>query len=106
MGTAEGLRLLRGRVGEGGRGEVGDPSGEGVELYEDEAFRKNGIRDLSGSWRRLRYILKFRSARFAWGTYLEKRTSVYPGICVCIAVYDPQGTKDGEDGPICICNLL
>jgi len=43
MGTAEGLRLLMGRVGEGER--------EG-ELWEggDGAFRKNvnGFRDLSG----------------------------------------------------------
>ena len=43
MGTAEGLRLLRGRVGEGGR--------EG-EFWEDgdDVFRKNvnGFRDLSG----------------------------------------------------------
>ena len=43
MGTAEGLRLLMGRVGEGGReGELGE-DGEG-------AFRKNvnGFCDLSG----------------------------------------------------------
>lgn len=53
IGTAEGLRLLRSRVGEGRRGEVGDRSGDGGELYVDGAvleFRKNenGNRDLSG----------------------------------------------------------
>ena len=52
MGTAEGLRLLMGRVGEGGRGELGDRGGEDGELCEggDDAFRKNvnGFRDLSG----------------------------------------------------------
>ena len=50
IGTAEGLRLLRGRVGEG---EVGDWSGDDGEVCGDGAsleFRKNGsgIRDLSG----------------------------------------------------------
>ena len=53
MGTAEGLRLLMGRVGEGGRGDVGDRSGEGGELCDDgdDVLRKNanGFRDLSGS---------------------------------------------------------
>lgn len=50
MGTAEGLRLLRGRAGEGGRGEVGDRSGEGAELCGVDALRKNvnGFRDLNG----------------------------------------------------------
>jgi hypothetical protein len=52
MGTAEGLRLLMGRVGEGGRGEAGDRSGDGGEICEegDDAFLKNvnGFRDLSG----------------------------------------------------------
>lgn len=49
MRIAEGLRLLRGRVGEGRRGELGDRSGSGGEDGED-AFRKsvNGFRDLSG----------------------------------------------------------
>lgn len=83
MGTAEGLRLLRGRAGEGGREEVEDRSGEGGRLFEDGVctFRKNvkGFRGLSGGWRRLRYMLKFRSARFAWGTYLKKGMSVSPG---------------------------
>ena len=109
IGIAEGLRLLRGRAGEGGREEVGDRSGEGGELCEDDAFRKNanGIRDLSGGWRRLRYILKFRSTRLAWGTYLEKDVSVYLGPLICIATWDQQGTRGWEgDGPIGVCNLL
>ena len=51
--------------------------------------------------------MKFRSARLAWGTYLGKGMSVHPGLVICIAVYDPQGTKDrGRDGPIGICDLL
>jgi len=98
MGTAEGLRLLSGRVGEGGRGELEGRSGEGGRLCEDGALRKNvdGIRDLSGGWRRLRYILKFRSARLACGTYLEKGVSVFPRPRIHIAVCDRQGTKDWE----------
>jgi len=71
MGTAEGLRLLMGRVGEGVRGEVSG-AGCGVGVRKNV----NGFRDLSGGWRRLRYILKFRSARLAWGTYLERGMSV------------------------------
>jgi hypothetical protein len=78
IGTAEGLRLLSGRVGEGARGELGNRRGDGGVLGGGGGaflkLRKNGkgIRDLSGGWRRLRYMLKFRSARFAWGTYLDK----------------------------------
>jgi len=52
-------------------------------------------------------MLKFRSARLAWGTYLEKGVSVSPGPLVCTAGCDLQGTKDGgRDRPIGICNLL
>ena len=92
IGTAEGLRLLRGRVGEGGRGEVGDRSGDGGELLGDGAFLKfrkngNGIRDLKGGWRRFRYMLKFRSARLAWGTYLERKEHQYDrDFCLCCSV--------------------
>jgi len=64
MGTAEELRLLRGRVGEGGRGGMEDRSGEGGGLCGDNAFRKN-VNRFRGGWRRLRYMLKFRSARLA-----------------------------------------
>lgn len=55
----------------------------------------------------MRYILKFRSARFAWGTYLRKGVSVRPGHLIHIAVHDPAGAKDyGRDGPIGIRDLL
>lgn len=53
IGTAEELRLLRGRVGEGARGEIWDRIGDGGELCMDGALLKrwrnvNGNRDLSG----------------------------------------------------------
>lgn len=50
MGTADKLRLLSGRVGEGGRREVGDWGGDGGKVCGDDAFLKNGngIRDLRG----------------------------------------------------------
>lgn len=55
----------------------------------------------------MRYILRFRSARLAWGTYLEIGASVPPGPLVCITGCDPRGTKDsGRDRPIGVCNLL
>lgn len=53
IGTAEELRLLSGRVGEGARGLVGDRSGDGGVLCGDGTFLKlrkneNGSRDFSG----------------------------------------------------------
>ena len=55
----------------------------------------------------MRYILKFRSARLAWGTYLEKSASACPGPLIYIAGCDLRGTKeDGRDRPVGICNLL
>lgn len=43
MGTAEGLRLLMGRVGEGGR--EGELWGDGVDVFRKNV---NGFCDLSG----------------------------------------------------------
>lgn len=52
-------------------------------------------------------MLKFRSARLAWGTYLENDASVCPDVPICIAVCDPTERKDHrKDGPIGICDLL
>lgn len=58
-----------------GVGLVGVGAGVGVGDVRPKSI-ENGLKgslDRSGGWRTFRYILKFLSARFAWGTYLQEK---------------------------------
>lgn len=66
IGTAEEERFPS-RVGEEDLARFEDVGPLG-EAGRGKRYESGLYRDLRGAWRMLRYILKFRSARFAWGT--------------------------------------
>lgn len=72
IGTEE-LRFVA-RFGEGERRREDGDEGDGVDEGDGRGKRKekglNGSLERNGGWRTLRYMLKFRKARLAWGTYL------------------------------------
>ena len=78
MGIDE-LRLLGGGDGDGFRERREGGGGTGAGRGNKKENRLKGSRDCIGGWRTFRYMLKLRSARFAWGTYLERQWSVLCG---------------------------
>ena len=95
--SGDGERRLPSAVGDAARDEgVGDGGVRGKSFAKSSA---KGSFERSGGWRTLRYMFRFRSARFACGTYLENECEVRLRACVL-------SKRRGGYSLICVANLL